>query len=292
MALKALVTLTSEESKRLIAKGIARMEVIKKAKREGIIAFALCTSAGFVAEEVLGESLDLSKYCCGFIHENGMCFQHPDEKTQELILIKGKPVWLDWPSEDISQFLERMGPGDIIIKSGNVLGVDGKAASLMATPDGGEFGKCLPYIYASGIDLIIPMTVNKSLHVDIDTLSAMLGVKRIQAEWAYGLTVGMMPLPGKVITEIDAFKKLANVDALPLSSGAFGSGEGTVSIVIEGGKNDVKRAWDLVSQIKGEAKLMNTFPECKTCVSLRAEKGLRCNTRRYPKKTGSGNRTK
>ena len=284
MSVKALVALTSEESKRLIAKAISKMEVVEKAKREGIIGFTICSSAGFVAEEVLGESLDLSKYYCGFVHENGMCAVHAD-KIQELILMKREPVWLDWPSENISQYLEEMGPDDVIIKSGNVLGVDGKAASLMACPDGGEFGKCLPYIYASGIELIVPMTINKSLHVDIDTLSRMVGVKRIQAKWAYGLTVGLMPLPGEVVTEIDALKQLTDVDALPLSTGGFGSGEGVVSIIVEGSEAKVKRVWELISQIKGEPKLTNVFPECKTCISLREGKGLQCNTRRYLKKT-------
>jgi hypothetical protein len=260
------------------------MEVVEKAKREGIIGFTVCSSAGFLAEEVLGESLDLSRYYCGFVHENGMCAMHGDEKIQELILVKGEPVWLDWPSENISQYLEEMGPEDIIIKSGNVLGVDGKAAALMACPDGGEFGKCLPYIYASGIELIVPMTINKSLHVDIDALSRMVGVKKITPKWSYGLTVGLMPLPGNVVTEIDAFKMLADVDALPLSSGAFGSGEGVVSFILEGNKANVKKAWELVSQIKGEPKLNNVFPECKTCISQRTGKGLLCNTRRYPKK--------
>ena len=85
MSVKALVALTSEESKRLIAKAISKMEVVEKAKREGIIGFTICSSAGFVAEEVLGESLDLSKYYCGFVHENGMCAVHADK-------IQGYPI--------------------------------------------------------------------------------------------------------------------------------------------------------------------------------------------------------
>jgi hypothetical protein len=284
MTIKALVTLTSEESKRLIAKAIAKIPVVQKARNRGIIGFTVCTSAGFAAEEIIGESLDLNKYCCGFVHANGMCFEHPDEKTRELVLVKGSQTWLDWPSENISQFLEQMGSEDVIIKSGNVLGTDGKAAALMASPDGGEFGKCLPYIYATGIELIVPMTLNKSLHVDIDVLASMAGVKRLNAKWTYGLTVGLMPLPGRVVTEIEAFKMLADVDAIPLSTGAFGSGEGVVSIFIHGDRSRVENAWELIRRIKGEPKLMHTYPECKNCDAPRLESGPQCHTRRYPSK--------
>ena len=280
MTMKALVTLTSEESKRLIAKAIAKMPAVLKAREKGIIGFTVCTSAAFAAEEVIGEPLDLAKYCCGFVHANGMCFEHPDENTRELVLVEGRQTWLDWPAENISQFLERMGPEDVIIKSGNVLGTDGRAAALMASPDGGEFGKCLPYIYAAGIELIVPMTLNKSLHVDIDELASMAGAKRLDSKWTYGLTVGIMPLPGRVVTEIEALEILAGVQALPLSTGAFGTGEGAVSILIRGDDSRVEKAWELIRAIKGEPKLNHTLPECKNCEAPRPDSGNRCRTRR------------
>jgi hypothetical protein len=48
-----------------------------------------------------------------------------------------------------------MGPEDVIIKSGNVFGSNDKVPALMAGLDGSEFGKCLPYIYATGIQIIV-----------------------------------------------------------------------------------------------------------------------------------------
>ena len=44
--MQAMVTLTSEESKRLIAKAIATMAPVQRAKESGLIGFSLCTSVG------------------------------------------------------------------------------------------------------------------------------------------------------------------------------------------------------------------------------------------------------
>ena len=49
--MRATVTLSPEESKRLIAMAIVRMEVVKQAKKEGIIGLARCTSCADGAEE-------------------------------------------------------------------------------------------------------------------------------------------------------------------------------------------------------------------------------------------------
>ena len=115
MTKKALVTLSSEESKRLTAKAIAKMPAVLKAKEKGIIGFTVCTRAGFADEEAIGESLDLGKFCCGFVHTNDMCFEHPDKNTRELVLVKGRQTRQGWPAENISQYLERMGPEDVDI---------------------------------------------------------------------------------------------------------------------------------------------------------------------------------
>lgn len=281
---KALVTLTPEESRRLIARAIARMEVVESAKREGIIGFAMCTSAGFVAEEVLNTSLDLSRYCCGFIHGNGTCFAHPGEDTRELVLVKGEPKWLNWPFEDISLYIGQMGHRDVIIKSGNVLGSDGRAGCLVACTNGGEMGKYLPYIHSAGIQLIVPMTLNKSLPVNVDALSSKMGVTRIKPRRSYGMSLGILPLPGTVVTEIQALNLLSGVSVLPVAAGGFGSGEGTVTLLLEGESGQVDAAWNLVKQIKGEKKLANTFSDCRACVQLHPAFGMQCSTRRNFKK--------
>ncbi len=276
----ALVTLTSEESKRLIAKAIAVMPNVAQAKAEGIIGFSMCTSAGYVIEELQKTTIDLSRYCCGFLHENGQCLVHPQEETRQLALVKGEERWLNWPMEDLSSLIGEMGAGDIIVKSGNVLDRNGKAGVMVGCANGGEMGKYLPFIYGAGIQLIVPMTLNKFLPVDLDSVSKKMGVRKLEAKRSYGMTVGLMPLPGTVVTEIDALRILAGVEAEPVAAGGYGSGEGAVSIFMQGEKLQIEEAWTLLEAIKGEPELVVNFGECKSCVPAHELFGMRCQTRR------------
>ncbi len=50
--MQGIVTLTPEESKRLIAKAVVQMEVVRKAKENGIIGLARCTSCAYIVEEL------------------------------------------------------------------------------------------------------------------------------------------------------------------------------------------------------------------------------------------------
>jgi hypothetical protein len=92
---RALVTLTSEESKRLIAKGIAALPIVQKASQRGIIGFCICSSARYVAEELLQDPLPASApYICGFIGSQGLRALPEGQAGRELVLvesIKGEP---------------------------------------------------------------------------------------------------------------------------------------------------------------------------------------------------------
>lgn len=277
---RATVTLTPEESKRLIAKAVARMDIVQEAKTNGYIGFAVCSSAGYVIEELLHVKLNLSKYCCGFIHENGACFVHPDQETRQLVLVKGEQYWLNWPAEDITKFINDMDHDDVIIKSGNVLDIDGRAGTLAAVPSGGEMGKYLPYIYTLGINLIVPTTLNKTAPVKLDKIIRSIGINKIKTSRSYGLTYGMLPLPGIVITEIEALKILTGAEAIPIAMGGLGSGDGAVTLLIEGDSKSVQEAWDIVKNIKGEPKLENLFGDCKICGEIRKALDMKCSTRR------------
>ena len=48
---KILITLTSSESKRLIAKYVSQMPMVKKTMAEGILNLQLSTTNGFIYEE-------------------------------------------------------------------------------------------------------------------------------------------------------------------------------------------------------------------------------------------------
>ncbi len=253
---RAQVTLTSEESKRLIAKAIAALPVIQTAMEKGIIGLCVCTSARYVAEELLRESLpDSDPYVCGFVCRQGL-FAVPEGKAgKQLVLVNGKPIWLNWPKENITKFIKRMDSHDVIIKSGNILDPNRKAGALVGLSNGGEYGKYLPYILARGITLIVPMTLNKSVPYPLDEIVLEMGITKTPQSRAHGEPCGMLPLPGLIVTECDAFEILTGVRALPVAMGGIGDGQGTVTLLLIGDDQGVEKAWKLVESIKGEPPL-------------------------------------
>jgi len=294
----AAVTLTPEESRRLIAKALAGMDVVKKAMREGTIGLAMCSSAAFVAEELLGHKVNRDLYCCGFIHEDGWCWVHPETRGTEahgpnpqgcgqILLRRGAPTWLDYPRQTLADHIEAMGPGDIIVKSGNVLDREGKVGVLVGDLDGGEAGRYLPFIQRGEIISLVPMTISKALPVRLERITAGMGTKAkvIDRKRTYGVACGMLPWPGTVVTEIEAFKWLAGAEALPIAAGGFDTGAGCVSFLLQGPEENVDQAWRLVREIKGEPRLRNLVGQCKTCEVYAAES---CSARRkFSHKRGS-----
>jgi hypothetical protein len=253
---RALVTLTSEESKRLIAKGVAALPIVKKASKRGIIGLCICSSARYVAEELLQEPMPASApYICGLISRLGL-FAVPDEKAgKQLVLVDGETVWLDWPTENITKYIRSMDAHDVIIKSGNILDPNRKAGTLVGLSNGGEYGLYLPYILSRGITLIVPMTLNKSVPYLLDEIVLEMGITKISPHRSHGKPCGMLPLPGLVVTECDALQTLTGVRVLPVAMGGIGDGQGTVTLLLLGQEKDVENAWSLIESIKGEPPL-------------------------------------
>ena len=279
--IQAMVTLTSEESKRLIAKAIVRMESVRKAQKEGLIGFSLCTSSGYIVEEILGkDSIDISAYCSGFIHRKGSCCV-PDRKREKLLLLlQGTPHWLDFPEENFARYFDRMNKDDIIIKSGNLMDPDRNVGVLLASPDGGEAGAYLPHIAARGIQLIVPMSLNKTVPVALSEILPYMGILKFKHDRVHGMSCGMFQLFGQVVTEVDAFAALFDVKAIPAAMDGVGNGAGTVTLVLVGEPDSIEAAWQAVTEIKGEQKLRNYFSNCKNCEEGEVKTGgSRCSTR-------------
>ncbi len=65
---------------------------------------------------------------------------------------------------------------------------------------------------------------------------------------AMGLPVGMMPIFGTVITEVEALKLLGADDVFPIGSGGVNGGEGSITLAVIGEK--AEEIFDLVQQVK------------------------------------------
>ena len=267
------MTLTPSECKRLIAKGVASLDTVKQALKHGMIVLSRSTTNAYIFEELTGKKIDRAKYACGIITDEGTCINKSvsDPSYQTFVLIDGKPTQLGNPQE-LSDHVGRMKPGDIFVKSANILDPSGAAATLVGDLAGGEIGQ-LKSILAKKARLIVPVTVSKTNPFTIDKVKDACGITG--TERSMGMPVSLLPLPGLIITELKALRLLTGAEAVPIST-LDAEGKGTVILSIIGSPEQVDNAWRLVNAIKGEEPIAVERNPCSICPATTCDhSGLR-----------------
>ncbi|MHC1599529.1 MAG: hypothetical protein ACXQS5_01725 [Candidatus Methanospirareceae archaeon] len=274
---KIVITLTPSESKRLIAKGVKNLEAVQRALKQGTVIITLGTTNAYVVEEILNDLpgsednnplqgfrgqrgevplIDKHRYAAGVITGRGMCIVPKEERAKEVVLKNGKIS-----HESTEEAIENLSAADVFIKGANALDATGTAGILMANPYGGTIGSALGTVMARGVHFIIPVGLEKTIPYSITEAAKRVGIEKYYK--ALGWPVGLMPVHGKVITEIDALRILGAEDAFPLGAGGVDGGEGSVVICVEGSIEKLDELMTLVTQIKGEAAVKVVSKDCK-----------------------------
>ncbi len=240
-----LIALTPSESKRLIAKAVAVLPEVKRALEKGLIIIARGTTNTFVAEEIMGISIEpKSEYCRGCI-VGGELRVNMKRGGNDFVLRRGKVDDIR-PQEAIKEFTQ----DDIFIKGASAIDSSGQAAVLVAGTEAGTIGYALPTLTARAAHLIVPVGLEK-LVPSVTQASQKCGVFRFK--YSIGLPCALVPLVNaKVVTEIQAFEALTGASATHVASGGIGGSEGTVVLALEGSEDNIERAFELVKVIKGE----------------------------------------
>ena len=77
----------------------------------------------------------------------------------------------------------------------------------------------------------------------------------------------MIPLMNaKVITEVEAFRILFDLDAIQIGGGGVNGSEGSVALLAEGEKKELDQAIKLIESIKGEPPLRPKKSLCVNCL--------------------------
>jgi len=247
--LLAEVVLTPSESKRLIGKAVASMEVVKKALKSGIIIVIKGTTNSYVAEEILKKPIEKGRYGRGIVVPEGLSYLPDEESIPDVIIEKGK-IRMDLTLEEAIRMLEI---DDVLIKGANALdqeGITGVFVARAPVTDGGTIGKSLGTVVGRGVNFIVPVSLEKLTSTSVREVVTQLNDKEVSL--AMGLTVNMMPTIGKVVTEIEAFELLAGVEAVNIGAGGVGGAEGARVFLLKGEEESVKNAFNLVQSIKGE----------------------------------------
>lgn len=242
--MKAQVSLTVSESKRLIARGVAALDFVRARMRQGIVMVSTGTTNAYVLEELLGERFDKRTYVTGRITPAGKKLGWPKNRP-DAVFRDGVLA----PDLDRFSAVKVMKPGDVFIKGANALNYErGVAGIWVGGEGGGTIGGTLGYIITRRLRLLLPVGLEKCVPYPIEAASAAIAAE----DEALRGVVSLFPVHGQVFTEIEALRVLAGVEAIPCGAGGIAGAEGGVSLFLRGDAEAVRRAVEIVEGIHGE----------------------------------------
>jgi hypothetical protein len=269
----AQVVLTPAESKKLIAKSVARLDVVRQAAKEGMVVIHPSSSTYFIFEELVGAKPKTNHWVCGVVTPRGMCVEmamvlggyspssmkYDPGELRGLWAIKNGKVLTE---NTTAELMEQMTAKDVYIKGVNALDSQGNVGILVG--ERGGLGviisawkkKKFALIFPAGLEKLIPIPVRQ----------AAMEAKQAKYEYGMGLPAGLFPYPdGTTITEIDAVKILSGAVAVPIASGGLGGAEGATILIIKGTNQQVRDAIEFVEQSKGAKLPSLRLSNCSDC---------------------------
>jgi len=256
--MQALFTLTSSESKRLLGKAVAALPEVQQAKDNGYLVIGRGSTNAFIIEELMKSKMDKERYVAGQIIKGVLCVLGPDQRNKPVTFHKG-----EIQAVEPGAVIDKLVPGDILIKGANAVDPFGNVGVLMAGPGGGTMGQFYMGLKAQGVATIYPVGLEK-LIPSVEE-AARYGGKLLLGR-TIGCRVGMACVAdGRIVTEIEAIDTLFGLKAIHYASGGWGGAEGSVTLIVEGEDDEVNACMDMIEAIKGEPPLPAVKPPCKTC---------------------------
>ena len=266
--MKAQVTVTPQEAKRLIAKGVVQLPEVQEAWKNGNILIKSGTTPSAVAEELIGKPMGIS----GRVSPSGtMGAQDRSKGIYRALIDRGK-VTTYAPNvtellgdADVAaqiSFFPQMGKGDVVITGANALDSQ-KRAGLWVGGATLSPGHLLPAFRVQGVTIIIAVGWEKLIPTPIEEAAGAAG--RFNMDVSMGMPVGLIPITGKVITETGAIRILTDVEATVIGAGGIQGAEGSTTFVMEGNPSEIKRAWEIITAVKGASLSgqTETLVECE-----------------------------
>ncbi|OGK82331.1 MAG: hypothetical protein A2X52_08665 [Candidatus Rokubacteria bacterium GWC2_70_16] len=271
--LRALFVLTPPESKRLIAKAVARLPEVERARQDGEIVIGHGATNVYVVEEIFGACPDRDRYLSGLIVNRILCVTQAEEKPSMLVWRQGVRVA---PAATMDETLRGFGAGSVFVKGANAVDREGNVGILVANPAGGTIGWSYGILSARGCRLIVPVGLEK-LVPSVREAARLCGQDTYY--YCQGIRVGMIPIMNAtVVTEIEAFRILFDLRAVHVGGGGIGDSQGSVVLVAEGEQGALDRAIPLIESIKGEPSLAPTKSACSNClptILVHTDEGVR-----------------
>ncbi len=261
--MKAVVTLTSSESKRLIAKGVVQMPEVMRAFEHAYLLLSDGTTNAFIAQELLNDqSVQPGACTIGLSIDGILCVNTPkNRKGHPNVFYKGVPKNGISFAEALADYHE----DTVVLKGANAIDPDGMVGIITTGFDGGTIPRVIGPVSSKGLPLIVPVGLEKLVFSVPAAARAFNGSRNIDI--SFGATGGMFCLPNaQTFTEIDAARILFQVEGTLVCAGGIGGNEGAVTLVFEGEEQNIRLFTSFLEhEVKGEPPITGQKGVCATC---------------------------
>lgn len=273
--MNAQVTLTVSCAKYIIAAGIAQHEDFQSARKQGKILFKGGTTVSALTEFLGFGAMRIS----GRISEHG-AKGGIDEPLPHSALYKGETF--NSVDDSFVETAKTLDKNDVVVIGANALDFEGVAGILLGSVLGGSVGQGFSGIFSQGCKVLIACGTEKLIPGSILKHAQKAG--RTVNDWSMGMSCGLFPLWGEVITEQTALELLFPITATPIAAGGIHGGEGSSTWVLEGQKEDIQKALQLIGTMY--ERVNNTDDNIKECEpgQLKCKDHLSCGWRNRERK--------
>jgi hypothetical protein len=160
----------------------------------------------------------------------------------DVVIRKG--VWQK--AKTIFDVADELVEGDVILKGANALNLQRKqAAVLIGHPKSGTIGAILQAVAGRRVKLILPVGLEKRITGDLLDLA-----EKVNSPGVSGFR--LLPVPGQVVTELEAINFLTGATAELIASGGVCGAEGSCWLEISGTREQEVAAEKLVISVASE----------------------------------------
>ena len=260
--MKTVFTLTSAESRRLIAKAVVAMPEFKKAWESAYLLLAGGTTNAFIAQELLGrDGIEPGRCTVGISTDGLLCVTNPDSrKSFPNVFYKGEKS-----DKTLVEALADFHAETVVIKGANAVDMNGYVGIITSGFDGGTVPRIIGPVTSKGLKFITPVGLEKLVPSVQASAKALGGATHIDI--SLGADPGMYCIgTSTIVTEIEAIRMLFNADATLVCCGGVGGNEGAVTLAVDGDEKDIKALVEfLETEIKGEPPVKGNKGICEVC---------------------------
>lgn len=243
---------------------------MKEALSRDIVVVHPSSSTVFILDE-LGIKRPSSMWICGLIQPRGLCASGQILDESRSTVFDAKKYEHSWmldkgslvPKFTLPEAIERMGKSSVYVKGANAIDPEGNVGVLFAAKGAGTIGIVMRAQRKKGFHILIPVGLEKFIPTRIKDCSK--AAPMLDISHCHGTPCGVIPLHGTMINEIEAFRLICGVEAIPVAAGGVAGAEGCVVFILKGTSSALSKAEDLLSQIEGARLPQIYLLDCEVC---------------------------